>query len=155
MFVAKNLFLFFLLLLFVICPGFGQPLDGDRNPVTLVGLTLEYLINNFGIPQSVYAVRGLEEWQDDVVFVYDVGDFYIYRNRVWQVGLRTLMGINIGDPGSAASLVLDGAPGFTRMNSPRDSVAYSMPPGSWPMILRCDFDDDGRIRGIFLFRSDL
>ena len=120
-----------------------------------VGLTLEELINRFGVPRSVHAVRGLEEWQDDVVFVYEEGDFYIFRDRVWQVGLRTFMGINSGDPGSIVSLILDSVPGFSRLRSPENSVSYYMYDGSWPMILRCDFDDRGRIRGIFIFRSDL
>ena len=155
MIVAKNLLLFCLLFLSVIAFGFGQPLAGGRSPVTLVGLTLEDLINNFGIPRSVYAVRGLEEWQDDVVFVYDGVDFYVFEDRVWQVGLRSFMGINTGDPGSVVSLILDSTQGFSKLETRRDSVSYSINEGSLPMILTCDFDEAGRVRGIYIFRSDL
>ena len=148
---------FLILLLFL----FGLPLlKAQETPeifdeASFVGMTIENLIGNFGIPRSVYPVRGLEDWQDDVVFVYDEGDFYIFRDRVWQVALNVYMGISINDPESVIPLILDTDAGFLRLDSPRGSVSYSMPERSWPLVLRCDYDEDGRIRGIFIFRSDL
>jgi len=56
--------------------------------LSLVGLRLDELIARFGVPRAVHAVRGAEEWQDDVVFVYSQGDFYIHRDRVWQGGVQ-------------------------------------------------------------------
>ena len=120
-----------------------------------VGMTLEELIIRFGIPRSVHAVRGIVEWQDDVVFVYDAADFYIYRNRVWQVGLTSYMGVNTGDFGQIVPLIMDTAPGFSMLDSPPNFTAYYMYEQSWPMILRFDLNDAGRVRGIFIFRSDL
>ncbi|MDR3247824.1 MAG: hypothetical protein LBT39_03470, partial [Treponema sp.] len=70
--------------------------DGD--PEAFIGLTLEGLFARFGVPREVYALRGQEEWQDDVVLVYPQGDFYVFRDRVWQVGVPSAHGIRVGDP---------------------------------------------------------
>ena len=122
----------------------------NTDPVNLIGLTLSELINRFGIPNNVYAVRGLEEWQDDVVFVYNEGDFYIHRNRVWQMGVRAVRGINIGDPRGIVSLILG-----ERVESRGNSKFYSLVNWPWPMIIRFDFDGADRVRAIFIYRSDL
>ena len=126
-----------------------------EDEVSYIGMTLRNLIEYLGAPISVHTARGLEEWQDDVVFVYDEGDFYIYRNRVWQIGLISYRGINRGDTEYIVTEILGSMPGIIRQNSPENSISYSMYDSSWPMILRCDFDDSGRLRGIFIFRSDL
>ena len=125
----------------------GNP--GEADPVSFVGLTLDELIHHFGIPQSVYAARGLEEWQDDVVFVYDQGDFYVYRDRVWQVGLKTLRGINTGDPRGVVSLVLG-----SNAEPRGDSIFYPINDRSWPLMLRYDLDSAGRVQAIFIYRTD-
>ncbi|MDR3146416.1 MAG: hypothetical protein LBU21_09065, partial [Treponema sp.] len=58
--------------------------EGDEvDPASRIGLSLDELVAGRGVPESVYAVRGGEDWQDDVVFVYPDGDYYIYRDRVW------------------------------------------------------------------------
>ena len=155
----KSSILFFFLFIFLPVLGCGQSLSGNQaensDQASYVGLSVEQLISRFGIPSSVYPVRGLEEWQDDVVFVYEKGDFYVFRDRVWQVGLTSYMGVNRGDPGSVIMLILDDLSGFSRLQSPHGSISYSIYERSWPLIVRFDFDDAGRIRGIFIFRSDL
>ena len=123
----------------------GEP--GD--PVLLVGLTLDELVRRFGTPQSVYAVRGLEEWQDDVVFVYDHGDFFIYRDRVWKLGLRTVRGIRTGDTRAAVFLALG-----SRAESRGNSVLYPLDGAAWPLMLRCDFDRADRVQAIYIYRTD-
>ena len=133
----------------------AQDGSGIIDEASYVGMTLEELINRFGVPRSVHSVRGLEEWQDDVVFVYNTADFYIYRNRVWQVGLTSYMGISTGDLGQLVPLIMDTVPGFSKLESPPNFTAYYMYERSWPMILRFDFNEAGRVRGIFIFRSDL
>jgi hypothetical protein len=127
------------------------PLWAEDEHIRLVGLTLEELIDQFGIPRSVHAARGLEEWQDDVVFVYDEGDFYIYRNRVWQVGLKATGGIKTGDSAALVTLVLgDGLKG-----PDSSSLFYPINTQSWPMRMRIDFDIQGRLEMIFIYRTDL
>ena len=122
---------------------------GIVDPLSFVGLTLDELIRGFGTPRSVYAARGLEEWQDDVVFVYDQGDFYVYKDRVWQVGLRAVRGIKAGDTRGVVSLVLG-----SRAENRGSSLVCSLDGGSWPLELRCDFDREGRVQLIYIYRTD-
>ena len=121
----------------------------DDDPASYIGLTLDELIRRFGVPRSVYAARGLEEWQDDVVFVYDEGDFYIFKDRVWQLGLKAVRGINAGDSRAVVSLVLGSAAEYRG-----NSVFYSLNEGSWPLMLRCDFNSAGKAQVIFIYRTD-
>jgi hypothetical protein len=112
-------------------------------------MRLEELIGRFGPPQAVYAVRGNEEWQDDVVFVYSEGDFYIAKDRVWQVGLKSVYGLSLGDPKAAALLILG--------EEARDQGDHALRPfagGAWPLTLRVNFSNTGLVTAIFLYRSD-
>lgn len=131
-----------------------NPAD-SMDPAALIGLTLGDLINRFGMPQSVYAVRGLEDWQDDVVFVYPLGDFYVFRDRVWQLGLKSAYGIRIGDPRAAVELVLgDRAEVFA------DHFLLSLPGKSWPLMLRVNVGgaanggSAGAVSALFVYRPD-
>jgi len=121
----------------------------EDDPVLFVGLTLTDLFQRFGVPSSVYAARGLEEWQDDVVFVYDRGNFYIYKDRVWQVGLKEALGIKTGDSRAVVSLVIG-----SKAESRGNSVFCSLDNAAWPMMLRCDFDKDDKVQAIFMYRTD-
>ncbi|MDR1149540.1 MAG: hypothetical protein LBK66_13010, partial [Spirochaetaceae bacterium] len=77
-----------------------------ENPVDFIGMSVTELFENFGSPAAVYASRGIEIWQDDVVFEYTGVDFYIYKDKVWQLSLDSGRGINMGDPRAAVLLVL-------------------------------------------------
>jgi hypothetical protein len=119
------------------------------SPEALIGLTLEGLFARFGVPQEVYALRGEEEWQDDVVLVYPQGDFYVFRDRVWQVGVRAARGIRVGDPRAAVVLAL--GEGALEVDA-----CFLLPirGWSWPMTLRIDMGGSGQVAGIFVYRSD-
>ena len=123
----------------------------DAEPASFIGLTLEELIRRLGIPRSVYAVRGLEEWQDDVVFVYGEADFYIYKDRVWQAGIKETRGIRVGDPGAVVPLILGSYGAETRGNY----ITYFLNEGAWPLMLRFDFDSAGKVSAIFIYRADM
>ena len=140
------------LLLLLLLPVFSLSAQGsgEVNPASYIGLTLSELISRFGVPRSVYPSRGPEEWQDDVVFVYEGGDFYILGDRVWQVGLKAAGGIKPGDTRTLVSLLLG-----SNFLSRNDSIFYSLDSGSWPMMLRFDFDKDGKVRAIFIYRTDI
>ena len=120
-------------------------------PVSFIGMTLAETIQRFGIPRSVYAVRGIDEWQDDVVFVYDAADFYIYKDRVWQAGLKEARGIKIGDPGAVIPLIL----GSSAVDMRENSFFYSINEGAWPLVLRFNTDNTGIIKAIFIYRTDM
>jgi hypothetical protein len=119
------------------------------DPASLIGLTLAESMARFGAPQSVHPVRGLEEWQDDVVFVYADRDLYIYRDRVWQLGLREAYGIRAGDPRGAVLLVL-GESAKTHSGY----VLADLPGGAWPLTIRVNLDAAGKVTGLFIYRSD-
>jgi hypothetical protein len=116
---------------------------------SLIGLTLEELISQFGIPESVHAARGLETWQDDVVFVYKEQDFYIYRNRVWQLSVKAAYGIKIGDTEALVSQTL----GKESMHYD-DYLLFALPGRAWPLMLRVNFDNLRSVSAIYVYRSD-
>ncbi|MDR1655079.1 MAG: hypothetical protein LBR96_03695 [Treponema sp.] len=124
--------------------------DADPGPESLVGLDLAELFSRFGVPKEVYSVRGAQEWQDDVVFVYPEGDFYLYRDRVWQVGVKNFRGIRMGDSRPSAILSLgEGAREFS------DSVIWSLRQSPWPLDVRLNFNSAGTVSANFLYRPDL
>jgi hypothetical protein len=121
----------------------------NAEPASLIGLSLENLLSRFGIPRTVYAARGNEEWQDDVVFVYEAADFYVFKDRVWQVGLKTAYGVRLGDPRPAVLLTLgEGVRDF------EDYVLLELPSGPWPLAFRVNLDGSGFVSALFVYRSD-
>ena len=138
-----------LLILWVIIAAPLLP-QGENDPASFIGYSLEDLIRRFGVPRSVYPVRGVEEWQDDVVFVYDEGDFYIIKDRVWQVGLKSAYLIQVGDLRAAVTLSF-GEAQFSGI----DYMIFPLRGQNWPLALRCNFDSAGRVTVIFIYRSDI
>jgi hypothetical protein len=126
-----------------------EPGEGGADPAQWIGMDLPALLARFGAPRSVYAVRGVEEWQDDVVFVYDHGDFYIFKDRVWQVGLKSAYGVEAGDHRAAALLVLG-----EKTEDRERYLLCPLPGGSWPLVLRCNLDEGGKVSILFVYRSD-
>jgi hypothetical protein len=116
--------------------------------IAFIGMKLDGLYQRFGAPQAVYAARGGETWQDDVVFVYNEGDFYVYRDRVWQVGIKSIYGIRVGDAKSVAMLVLG-----ENAQDQGDYALYSFSGGAWPLSLRVNFTA-GKISAIYVYRPD-
>jgi hypothetical protein len=112
-------------------------------------MTLPELIERFGTPKTAIAVRGNEQWQDDVVFQYTEGDFYIYRDRVWQVMLSSACGISNRDRKAAVLLVL----GNTAEDK-GDHILFSISGKSWPLMLRVNLSNSGLVTAIYIYRPD-
>jgi hypothetical protein len=138
-----------LLLIVFSFPAAAESREALPDPASLVGLSLEGLYARFGVPQAAYAVRGGGEWQDDVVLVYDAGDFYILKDRVWQVGLKSACGVGIGDTREAALLALGGA-----VVERGGRLFLSLPGKGWPLMFRADLDSSGLVSALFVYRSD-
>jgi hypothetical protein len=120
----------------------------NTDPAALVGLTLEGLLSQAGFPQTVHTARGEEEWQDDVVFAYDRADFYIYKDRVWQIGLKAAYGVKLGDSRPEVSLILgEGAENF------EDHILFPLPSKGWPLALRVNVNGSGLVSALFVYRS--
>jgi hypothetical protein len=140
-------FHFLLLFVLLIAKPFlwAQAPDDAR---LLVGMKLADLVSRFGPPQSVYAARGQEAWQDDVVFTYGEADFYILKDRVWQVRLKSAYNISLGDPRQAVLLALEGA------LDQGDHVLLPLPDNGWQLMLRVNLNPAGRVSAIFIYRPD-
>jgi hypothetical protein len=118
------------------------------DPSVLVGTTLPNLIGSYGAPKSVYPVRGLASWQDDVVFVYDYAEFFIYGNRVWQLKLKAAYGITEGDPKAQVSRILGEGQPFDGYS------VFPLPSKVWPLSLRVNWDSSDRVSAVYVYRSD-
>jgi len=139
-----------LLLLFLTLPLWTQErLVNVDEQFSFVGLRLEELIERFGPPKTVFAARGSELWQDDVVFQYDVGDFYIYRDRVWQVRLSSVRGISVRDPKQVALLVMG-----DNVQDMGDHLLLPVSGNNWPMMFRVNINQAGLVSAIYIYRSD-
>jgi hypothetical protein len=122
--------------------------DGS-SPDKLVGLTIAQVSELFGPPKEVYAVRGRETWQDDVVFVYDGFDLYLYKNRVWQASVKEALGMRVGDVKGVAQLIL----GQPAEETPA-SLVYNLKDTVWPHNLRINLNKSGKISAIIFYRAD-
>lgn len=114
-----------------------------------IGARLPRLIDELGVPDSVHSVRGPESWQDDVVFVYDRFDIYIFQDAVWQLALQEAYGLKVGDSRSFVQEKLGEA-----LYQFEDALVYHLRAESWPMRLRVRFDEQDTVDALFIYRSD-
>ncbi len=146
--------LFSLLLLFFTLPLFAQnqPIYAGLNAdeqLSLVGMMMADLLERFGPPRSVVSERGNEPWQDDVVFQYNGADFYIYRDRIWQVKLASTHGISNGDKKAAVLLTL----GSSAIDKD-DHVLLTINSKNWTLMMRVNFNNTGLVTAIYIYRPD-
>ncbi|MDR1507082.1 MAG: hypothetical protein LBI67_08260 [Treponema sp.] len=128
---------------------FGQSAPGETpDPSALIGTTLADLLGGYGAPNSVYPVRGLAPWQDDVVFVYDSAEFFIYGNRVWQLKLKAAYGIAEGQTQDQVVRILGQGEALEGYST------FSLPSRVWPLTLRVNWDSSDRVSAIYIYRSD-
>jgi hypothetical protein len=148
--MKTKIVLFLLLSLSAVSFAQGEPSPQAvvQDPAVLIGNTLTELINRYGVPKQVYAVRGVASWQDDVVFVYDSGEFYIFGNRVWQLKFRSAYNIKDGDSKAVVNRVMGEGRDF------EGYTLYQLPGKVWPIMLRVNWDAAGRAAGIYIYRSD-
>ncbi|MDR2900713.1 MAG: hypothetical protein LBV20_04260 [Treponema sp.] len=148
-------FLIPLVLMLIIAARFSYAQENTAAPIppidpaSYVGMTLETLSGQLGLPRSVHAVRGNESWQDDVVFIYPSIEVYIFKDRVWQVCPVSVYNMKIGD--SIDQLK-------TAMGEPLLATAqyllYQLPSQAWPMMLRINVNPEGKAASFFIYRSD-
>jgi len=131
-----------------------SPADFDL--IMLLGYTPELTLVTLGAPARIRAVRGLEAWQDDVVFEYpDLKlALFFWEDRVWQ--LRADSGFS----GSLAgqSLVPDYGQleviyGRTRAQGPTWQE-WAVPGSAWPLRLRMVTDDGDNSVFFYIYRAD-
>jgi hypothetical protein len=138
-----------LVLLAAMLWGQGLAVSDPENPAHLVGPTLNDVLGRFGIPREVRAVRGEEEWQDDVVFGYGDREFYFYRDRVWQIGVKAAFGVRAGENRNVIPLIM----GDTAVVEDGYTLAR-LTGWPWPMNVRFNNDGHGLVTAIYIYRSD-
>jgi hypothetical protein len=141
--------LFFPLLIIFTLPLCAQQTAVNDEKLSFVGMTLADLIERFGTPKTVTAERGNEHWQDDVVFQYNEGDFYIHRDRVWQVMLPSACGVSNRDRKAVVLLVL----GDTAQDR-GDHILLPISGKDWPLMLRLNMNNSGQVSAIYIYRPD-
>ncbi len=132
----------------------GAFADLPDDPATELGLTLAKVFETHGVPAKVYAARGLEPWQDDVVFEYAPGySLFLFGDRVWQVRLAppyagSCFGLFLGDAWDKTYTML-GKP----YREEEGAAEWRVPFDGFPVRLRI-LGKDGKIADIYLYRAD-
>jgi hypothetical protein len=144
-------FLVWAVLVFFVLADFSyaDEISAGNDPASYVGFTLEMLFAELGMPTSVHAVRGMEIWQDDVVFVYPAIEIYLFKDRVWQICPISVYDMKIGDAIDHVKTTM-GEP----IVSTDQYLLYRLPSQSWPMMLRINLNQEEKAASFFIYRSD-
>ncbi|OHD79093.1 MAG: hypothetical protein A3J97_12965, partial [Spirochaetes bacterium RIFOXYC1_FULL_54_7] len=125
------------------------------SPSIILGMSPAEAIERLGAPDRVYAVRGAEAWQDDVVFDYGDGlSLFLFADRVWQVRIAEpyplpVLGFILGGTQDDISAVL-GFPAAMVEGDPE----WMLTGEAWPVRLRAIPGEDGYIRELYVYRAD-
>lgn len=125
------------------------------DPAVLLGMSPAQAIERFGPPVGVFAVRGAEAWQDDVVFDYGGGfSLFLFMGRVWQVRVAEpyaspVLGFVVGSTAERAASAL----GSPETELP-GAYEWALPGEAWPVRLRGVVDASGAIRELYVYRAD-
>ena len=150
------------LLILLACPIWAQNqpiyagLSND-DQLSFVGMMMADMLERFGTPRSVVPERGREVWQDDVVFQYNGVDFYVYRDRVWQIKIASTHGISNGDRKPAALLALGSIPNGSAVEDKGDHAIITISGRIWSLIMRVNFSNTsntGQVTAIYIYRPD-
>jgi len=135
-------------------PLLAQPTELEDDAAPYLGLGLAEALARFGVPDTVFAVRGAEAWQDDVVFSYASGlSLFWFGDRLWQIRFAapyagSIYGLSIGDPADRARSSL-GEP----YDAPEGELVYRLPYQGYPVRLRLVVKE-GRFADAYLYRAD-
>jgi hypothetical protein len=146
--------LLFALLLFILSGGLLSAQEALDLPA-LIGLTLEEVHQSLGVPAEVYALRGPEPEQDDVVFYY-ASHLYLFwfENRVWQIRADRRFSGRVFSlaMGTSREQVIE-TMGRPILEFP-DSLVFHIEDRGYPIQARLYFDQDG-LADVYCFRGDL
>jgi len=157
-----------LALLLAAAAGHAQDMAApDPAGQAMVGWGLQEAFSRLGAPAEVFALRGAQADQDDVVFYYSQHLYlFWFQNRVWQVrydrrhtgepfALR--MGCSrqrvtevLGQP----LLVMEGAADAPDAAAGLPSLVYQLEDRGYPVRLRLYFEGD-RLVDLYCYRADL
>lgn len=135
-------------------PGFPATASLPADPAQVLGYSPAQLLASYGPPARVFAVRGAEPWQDDVVFDYGSFSAFIFMDRVWQLRI----GADYPEPmlGFYPSAALERIEASLGLPATRgaDNYEWILPGRGWPVRLRAVTDEAGSVRELYLYRAD-
>jgi hypothetical protein len=144
-----------LIMLFFAAPTGLVCAEGVLDPSALIGLSLAEAYQSLGAPLEVYALRGTEPDQDDVVFYYS-SHLYLFwfQNRVWQARTDgrhqgTVFSVHMGASRQRVLEVM-GQP-FQEFE---DSLVFHIEDRGYPVQARFYFENE-RLSDVYCFRGDL
>jgi hypothetical protein len=126
----------------------------ENDPARLIGMDPRAAFAALGSPQEVFAFRGAEEKQDNVVFFYS--DFFYlfwFKNRVWQVRFdkrfaRSVFGLSMGMSDAEVERAC-GRPLIPAGNS----LYFDLDGQRYPLRVRLVFEA-GTLSDMYVYRSD-
>ena len=146
--------LYYLLTMLILIATINVFSEIPDDPSVLLGKNISGIIQDFGPPAKVYALRGPEAWQDDVVFEYADGfSFFLFGDRVWQIRLiapygQSCLGVFIGDTVDKICAML-GKP-YTNNDT---TAEWRLPSNGYPVRMRILIKED-KIFDIYIYRAD-
>jgi hypothetical protein len=143
-----------LVVIFLALAAAGAAADAADDPTVLIGMDPAQLVAALGAPREIFAWRGMEPSEDDIVVFYpDFRYVFWFQSRVWQVRFDrryagSVLGFSIGMERAEAQ-----ARGQGRLEDRDGSLYLALDTGPYPLRVRLAMDDD-RIADIYVFRSD-
>jgi hypothetical protein len=157
-----------LMVLFFLCsiPGFYWaeqkdsdtltqiPPTNDQNSLQWLGMDLETVYKEFGVPQEVFCYRAEKKQDDNVVFYYE-NHIYLFwfENRVWVVRFderfkHEFLGIKMGMPRERVLDILG-----DKFKQTDDSLIFYLPDQGFPVRLRLFFKEN-MLFDAYIYRGD-
>jgi opacity protein-like surface antigen len=143
----------FLAAALVVLAAAAAAADAD-DPTGLIGMDPAQAFAALGAPREIFAWRGAEPAEDDIVFFYpDFRYVFWFQSRVWQVRFDrryegTVLGFSIGMDDAEAQ-----ARGAGKLQEAGDSLYLAIDTGPFPVRVRLAMVDH-RISDIYVYRSD-
>lgn len=132
----------------------GAAASGPDDPTGLIGMDPSQAYAALGAPREIFAWRGEDPAEDDIVFFYsDFRYVFWFRSRVWQVRFDqryagTVLGFSLG---MGRGEVL--ARGEGRLQESDGSLYLALDTGPYPVRVRLAMVDD-RLADIYVYRGD-
>jgi hypothetical protein len=134
----------------------------DFDPIALIGLDLPGAVGALGLPQKMFAYRGVEEGQDNVVFYYpDYRYLFWYKDRVWQVRCDRrftgqVLGLSLGmsrDEVEKISATYPAPSSQRQLVENGDSLYFDLDGEKYPLRVRLVFAAN-LLTDLYVYRSD-
>ena len=137
-----------------VAQGINDPLI-PWSPTVFLGMSPGKALNALGVPERVFPVRGLEAWQDDVVFEFLDGlSLFLFDDKVWQVRISDpyslpVLGFILGGTEDQLTKALGFPPEIVD-----GDLEWKLTGEAWPIRLRAIISEGGSIREIYVYRAD-